>query len=46
VDAKTHWEKVYTTKEPEAVSWYRPHLALVERAAHSHSTSIIDIGAG
>jgi 2-polyprenyl-3-methyl-5-hydroxy-6-metoxy-1,4-benzoquinol methylase len=50
MDAKTHWEKVYTTKEPEAVSWYRPHLetslALAERAAHSHSASIIDIGAG
>lgn len=50
MDAKTHWEAVYTTKEPEAVSWYLPHLetslALIERAAHSHSTSIIDIGAG
>lgn len=50
MDPKTHWENVYTTKEPEAVSWYRPHLetslALVERAAPSHSASIIDIGAG
>ena len=50
MDAKTHWEKVFTTKEPEAVSWYRPHLetslALVELAAHSHSASIIDIGGG
>jgi len=49
VDAKTHWENVYTTKEPEAVSWYRAHLetslALIERAAHSRSASIIDIGA-
>jgi len=50
VDAKTHWEKVYTTKEPEAVSWYSAHLeislALIERAAPSRSASIIDIGAG
>ena len=50
MDVKTHWDKVYTTKQPEAVSWYRPHLetslALVERAAQSHSASIIDIGAG
>jgi 2-polyprenyl-3-methyl-5-hydroxy-6-metoxy-1,4-benzoquinol methylase len=50
MDTRTHWEKVYTTKEPEAVSWYRPHLetslALVERAAHSRSASIIDIGGG
>ena len=50
MDAKTHWENVYTTKQPEEVSWYSPHLetslALVERATHSHSASIIDIGAG
>ena len=50
MDAKTHWEKVYTTKEPEAVSWYSAHLetsfALIERAAPSRSASIIDIGAG
>jgi 2-polyprenyl-3-methyl-5-hydroxy-6-metoxy-1,4-benzoquinol methylase len=50
MDAKTHWEKVYTTREPETVSWYRAHLetsvALIERAAQSRSASIIDIGAG
>lgn len=50
MDAKTHWENVYATKEPEAVSWYRAHLeislALIERAAQSRSASIIDIGAG
>jgi 2-polyprenyl-3-methyl-5-hydroxy-6-metoxy-1,4-benzoquinol methylase len=50
MDAKTHWEKVYATKEPDAVSWYRAHLetslTLIEQAADSHSASIIDIGAG
>ena len=50
MDVKTHLEKVYTTKEPETVSWYRAHLetsvALIERAANSRSASIIDIGAG
>jgi len=50
VDAKAHWEKVYATKAPEAVSWYRPHLetslALIERAADARSASIIDIGGG
>jgi 2-polyprenyl-3-methyl-5-hydroxy-6-metoxy-1,4-benzoquinol methylase len=50
MDTKTHWEKVYATKKPEAVSWYRDHLetslALIERAAPSRSASIIDIGAG
>jgi 2-polyprenyl-3-methyl-5-hydroxy-6-metoxy-1,4-benzoquinol methylase len=50
VDAKTHWEKVYATKAPDAVSWYCPHLetslALIERATAGYSASIIDIGAG
>jgi 2-polyprenyl-3-methyl-5-hydroxy-6-metoxy-1,4-benzoquinol methylase len=50
VDAKTHWEKVYATKAPEAVSWYRPHLetslALIDRAASGYSASIIDVGGG
>jgi hypothetical protein len=45
---KTHWDKVYATKAPESVSWYRAHLetslALVERAAEARSASIIDIG--
>ena len=49
MDVKTHWEKVYTTKAPESVSWYRAHLetslALIERAV-ARSSSIIDIGGG
>ena len=50
MDAKTHWEKVYATKTPDAVSWYRRHLetslALIERAAPVRSASIIDVGGG
>lgn len=50
MDAKSHWEKVYATKAPEAVSWYRAHLetslALIERAAPDPSASIIDVGGG
>lgn len=50
MDAKTYWEKIYTTKAPGAVSWYRPHLeislALIERAAEARSASIIDVGGG
>jgi 2-polyprenyl-3-methyl-5-hydroxy-6-metoxy-1,4-benzoquinol methylase len=50
VDPKAHWEKVYSTKPPDAVSWYRPHLetslALVERAAAGYDASIIDVGGG
>ena len=50
MDTKSHWEKVYTTKAPESVSWYRAHLetslALIERTAVARSASIIDIGGG
>src|SRR5215470_15113908 len=50
MDVKSHWEKVYTTKTPESVSWYRAHLetsmALIERASETRSAAIIDIGGG
>jgi 2-polyprenyl-3-methyl-5-hydroxy-6-metoxy-1,4-benzoquinol methylase len=50
VDTRTHWEKIYTTKAPDQVSWYRPHLetslALIERSASDRSASIIDVGGG
>jgi SAM-dependent methyltransferase len=50
MDSKTHWNNVYTTKAPEAVSWYCPHLErsleLIERASPDRSTSIIDVGGG
>jgi 2-polyprenyl-3-methyl-5-hydroxy-6-metoxy-1,4-benzoquinol methylase len=50
MDARTHWEKVYKTKAPDQVSWYRPHLetsiALIERSVSDHSASIIDVGGG
>jgi ubiquinone/menaquinone biosynthesis C-methylase UbiE len=45
-----HWETVYHTKAPEAVSWFRPHLemslALIERTGWGPSASIIDVGGG
>ena len=50
MNAKTHWEKIYTTKAADRVSWYRPHLdtsiALIERARNDRSASIIDVGGG
>jgi len=50
MDTKSHWEKVYTTKAPDAVSWYTPHLArslaLIESASPDRSASIIDMGGG
>jgi SAM-dependent methyltransferase len=50
MDAQSHWEKVYATKRPEMVSWYRPHLetslALIERTASGPSAPILDVGGG
>jgi 2-polyprenyl-3-methyl-5-hydroxy-6-metoxy-1,4-benzoquinol methylase len=50
MDVKTHWDKVYQTKAPDAVSWYRPHLetsiTLIERTGAGHSSAIIDVGGG
>jgi 2-polyprenyl-3-methyl-5-hydroxy-6-metoxy-1,4-benzoquinol methylase len=50
MDTKRHWENVYTTKAPDAVSWYRRHLetslALIERAADARDASTIDVGGG
>jgi 2-polyprenyl-3-methyl-5-hydroxy-6-metoxy-1,4-benzoquinol methylase len=50
MNAGAHWEKIYHTIAPDAVSWYSPHLetslALIERAAGGCSASIIDVGGG
>ena len=50
MDKKSHWERLYGTKAPTEVSWFRPHLetslALIERFARDHSASIIDVGCG
>lgn len=45
-----HWEKIYTQKNFDAVSWYAPHLhqslALIESLCSDRTCSIIDIGGG
>ena len=47
---QTHWETVYRTKAPDAVSWYRPHLErsleLIQAVVPDLSVSIIDVGGG
>lgn len=47
---KAHWEEVYLTKAPEAMSWYAPHLNtslnFIGRAATDLSAAIIDVGGG
>lgn len=50
MDPKAHWEKVYQTKRPNEVSWYRPHLdvslQLIEEGAPNRDAQIIDVGGG
>jgi len=49
-DNQSHWEKVYQTKESNAVSWYSAHLdkslALIRKAAGDNRAAIIDVGGG
>jgi SAM-dependent methyltransferase len=50
MNAQDHWEHIYTTKAPDQVSWYAPHLSasleLIERAAAARTAAIIDVGGG
>jgi SAM-dependent methyltransferase len=50
VSSRNHWEKIYRSKTPEAVSWYRPHLersvALIRQVAPEPDAAIIDVGGG
>ena len=50
MDTPTHWNKIYTQKAPDQVSWFRPHLEasleLIEQSGAGTSASIIDVGAG
>ena len=49
-DLKTHWEKIYTTKQLNEVSWYQPvpqtSLHLIENIQINKDDAIIDIGGG
>lgn len=50
MESKAHWEKVYQTKAPDAVSWFAPHLEtslnLIEQAVPDKQSTIIDVGGG
>lgn len=47
---KEHWEKVYQTKQPQAVSWFQEHatrsLELIRSIGMPLDASIIDVGGG
>jgi 2-polyprenyl-3-methyl-5-hydroxy-6-metoxy-1,4-benzoquinol methylase len=48
--AVDHWERIYTAKKPDEVSWYQAHLArsleLIGEAAPGLDARIIDVGGG
>ena len=50
IDRQTHWDRVYTTKAADAVSWYEPHaevsLRLIRATGIDPAARIINIGAG
>jgi ubiquinone/menaquinone biosynthesis C-methylase UbiE len=50
MQSKSHWEYVYATKAPDAVSWYQPHatlsLQLIQRVAQGRPMHVIDVGGG
>src|SRR6266700_725869 len=48
--ARKHWEDVYSRREPDRVSWYRPHLdrslSFIDAAGLALDAAIIDVGGG
>lgn len=46
----SHWDRVYSTSSPDAVSWYQPHatlsLDLIRRIGAGAATRVIDVGGG
>lgn len=47
---KSHWERVYTTKAVDSVSWFQEHaelsLQLIQKNLHNKNAAIIDVGGG
>ena len=50
MDPKAHWESVYSTKSPTAVSWFQPEarlsLDLITAVAADRAARILDVGGG
>lgn len=50
MQSKEHWERIYSTKATDAVSWYQAHadhsLRLIAATGVPHTASIIDVGGG
>jgi len=50
MQSKAHWEQVYSSKNPDEVSWFQHHAELSLKIIHDHGVpvdgSIIDVGGG
>jgi len=50
MDRRAHWERVYSDKAPDQVSWFqaeaRLSLDLITRSAPPPSASVVDVGGG
>ncbi|HUV99261.1 MAG TPA: class I SAM-dependent methyltransferase [Gallionella sp.] len=50
MQSKDHWEKVYTSRATDAVSWFQPHadtsVGLIKATGAALDASIIDVGGG
>lgn len=50
MEPRSHWERVYASLGPEAVSWYAPHLHesldYIRRTGLPKTTAVIDVGGG
>jgi 2-polyprenyl-3-methyl-5-hydroxy-6-metoxy-1,4-benzoquinol methylase len=49
-NSQDHWESVYQSKQPDAVSWFQEHakrlLEIIRSIGGSKSASVIDVGGG
>ncbi len=47
---REHWDGIYKGKEPETVSWHRPHLdcslRFIQAAGLSPDAAVLDVGGG
>ncbi len=50
MDKRAHWETLYLTKRPDAMSWYQPSLHvsldLIRKAGIPKDAAILDVGGG
>ena len=50
MQSRDHWERVYTTKASDAVSWSQPHadlsVDLIKGTGAAHDAALIDVGGG